>query len=540
MSIVRKKTDIPVVDLFAGPGGLSEGFSAYCGALSFTPVLSVEKDNWAHKTLELRSFFRLFKKGRVPQKYYQYIRGEGISREELFAAFSDKADRASRVAWHAELGKTPLQALLERIIKAKGDAKHWVLLGGPPCQAYSTIGRSRMKRMESFAEDHRHTLYREYLKTVAALCPTVFVMENVKGILSSRHNKELIFSRILQDLRDPFAALSEEDHTELPAGTSEHKYSIYSFVKEVTWEEQLSPTDYLIKSENYGIPQKRHRVILLGVRSDYDEPPHPIMESCGYQYSVDQIIGDMPPVRSHLSRGDTDVYKWKKRVKRCLSNRQLKTKHFSDVYERMQKAVESIPEHIEDGDQYVFGDSPPLALDRWLHDKKIGGVVQHESRSHMDSDFCRYLYASAYADINGVAPRLEDFPTSLWPEHANAVADEKGRVANFRDRFRVQLADEPATTITAHMQKDGHYFIHPDPSQCRSFTVREAARLQTFPDNYFFEGPRSQQFRQVGNAVPPYLAYQLADVVAEVLERCQDKDHASQEPEIMDLADLSI
>src|SRR5690606_12728517 len=145
-------------------------------------------------------------------------------------------------------------------------------------------------------------------------------------------------------------------------------------------------------------------------------------------------------------------------------------------------------------------------------------------KAHMTEDLHRYLFAACYADVKGVSPKLDEFPPALWPRHSNVIPDEAGKIANFRDRFRVQIWDQPATTITSHIRKDGHYFIHPDPLQCRSLTVREAARLQTFPDNYFFEGTRTEQFEQIGNAVPPFLAYQLADIVAAVLEQCAEID----------------
>ncbi len=140
----------------------------------------------------------------------------------------------------------------------------------------------------------------------------------------------------------------------------------------------------------------------------------------------------------------------------------------------------------------------------------------------MADDLIRYLYASCYAEVRSRFPRIDEFPRSLRPRHKNVRDD--GRTNDFRDRFRVQLWDETAATITSHICKDGHYYIHPDPYQCRSLTVREAARLQTFPDNYFFEGSRTDQYKQVGNAVPPFLAYQMADVVAEVLLACIEQD----------------
>jgi DNA (cytosine-5)-methyltransferase 1 len=133
----------------------------------------------------------------------------------------------------------------------------------------------------------------------------------------------------------------------------------------------------------------------------------------------------------------------------------------------------------------------------------------------MESDLERYLFASSFAAVAGRSPSLLDFPVSLLPRHENI--DQALSTGHFADRFRVQVAGRPASTITSHISKDGHYYIHPDSSQCRSLTVREAARLQTFPDDYFFCGPRTAQFQQVGNAVPPLFASAIALRVLHVL-----------------------
>ena len=153
-------------------------------------------------------------------------------------------------------------------------------------------------------------------------------------------------------------------------------------------------------------------------------------------------------------------------------------------------------------------------LDEWYSDPKLKVWLNHETRGHRIDDLARYGFAACFAEEYGRSPKGHtDFCLpGLAPDHKNW---ESG---NFSDRFRVQLADAPSTTITSHISKDGHYFIHYDPRQCRSLTVREAARLQTFPDNYFFQGGRTQQYHQVGNAVPPLLARRIADVVFSILQ----------------------
>jgi len=514
--------EIPVVDLFAGPGGLNEGFSAYRGLIRFRLALAIEKDPAAHRTLELRHFFRQFPQEEVPELYYRYVKGEGIAREDLFRAFPDEAEKAAGVAWLCELGVEPLNSVLSRIEDAIEGACHWVLLGGPPCQAYSIVGRARMKNMSRFGNDQRHVLYREYMKIVAAFQPIIFVMENVKGILSSRFRDVEIFRQILEDMKDPWNALDPSDRRRIPSSGPKRGYRIYSFSTPYTGGSGLRPEDYVIESEKYGIPQKRHRVILLGIRDDYDLIP-PVLEEVYYPISVKDVIEGIPAIRSGLSRGPSDGDAWVAAVFEGLDSMV-----FPGVSDKLASEIKAVLQRIrgnlDTGARFVPGGVPPRRLARWLFDPRIGGVLQHESKSHMQSDLHRYFFAACFARVYGRSPKISDFPRPLWPNHANAVPDEHGRVRSFEDRFRVQLWNQPATTITSHLEKDGHYFIHPDPLQCRSLTVREAARLQTFPDNYFFEGNRGDQYRQIGNAVPPFLAFQMADVVAEILENCIDRD----------------
>lgn len=157
------------------------------------------------------------------------------------------------------------------------------------------------------------------------------------------------------------------------------------------------------------------------------------------------------------------------------------------------------------------GSSSDDALSDWLKKGSVP-ISLHEPRRHMESDLMRYQFLANVARY-GAAPRISELPDQLLPEHKNITKEN----VPFVDRFKVQQWDRPSSTVASHISKDGHYYIHPDPAQMRSLTVREAARLQTFPDDYFFSGTRTAQYHQVGNAVPPLLAYKIAAKVADVL-----------------------
>jgi DNA (cytosine-5)-methyltransferase 1 len=517
-------TTIPVIDIFAGPGGLGEGFSA-CSTdrIRFDVALSVEKDTSAFGTLMLRTFFRQFRNSEVPEEYYHYL-SDKISFEKLLDSFPEQAQNAMNKCLLLEMGPNSARQVFSEIECALNDKDIWVLIGGPPCQAYSVIGRSRRAKVkrEEFEQDVRHTLYREYLRILARFTPPVFVMENVAGLLSAKFSGSSIFDRIINDLSAPVAALRDPVEGTPRSRRIPPQYTIHSFVHGIDGTETLRPRDYVIEAERFGIPQKRHRVILLGIRSDLAKPEgirlHPSAPP-----NVGEMIADLPKLRSRLSdkSDDDNPSEWVNRIAEGLSG--LSGADFDiDIWRQMQISAEVLKNSIDIGGRSFpkngSAKSLPKSLVNWIYDPRMDFACNHESRRHMAQDLVRYLYVSSYAKIRKLSPKLHHFPPSLLPKHKNvqsAIATVHG---DFNDRFRVQIECAPATTVTSHISKDGHYFIHHDPAQCRSWTVREAARIQTFPDNYFFEGMRTDEYCQVGNAVPPYLAFQLAKVVAQILE----------------------
>jgi DNA (cytosine-5)-methyltransferase 1 len=506
---------ISVIDIFAGPGGLGEGFSSSRSKTQkplFKIKLSIEKDEYAHKTLTLRAFYRQFSENNIPPKYYEYLRGE-TSLDKLYKAYPKEFDIAQKEAWLFELGKNSRDMARKRIEEVLVGSTNWVLIGGPPCQAYSLVGRSRMrgKNKRKYREDRRHHLYKEYLQILSDHQPPVFVMENVKGLLSSKRIRtENTFDLIISDLKRPNNVKNKTTDEPL-------SYKLFSLSKKhLENSGEFAPKDYIIRSEEYGIPQARHRVIIFGIRSDFYKADPEILRKVKTSVSIDDVIGDLPHLRSGLSKEVDSPEEWCKAI--CSIEKANWLDAISpELKVAIIKEIEKVNANLSRGTSYVPSKTKPKL--KWYSDSSLNGICNHETRSHIREDLHRYFFASVFSKINGRSPTLKDFPIELLPKHNNVQEALKNSL--FNDRFRVQISGRPSTTVASHISKDGHYYIHYDPSQCRSLTVREAARLQTFPDNYCFEGNRTQQYHQVGNAVPPLLAYKIAAIVYKVLKNSE-------------------
>lgn len=510
----RRRAPYPVVDVFAGPGGLGEGFASLRGERDeavFSGAVAIERDEFSHRTLFLRHFLRAFPAGEFPEEYYRYLNGD-LAIEELYRTYKPEFAEAGKSALRISLGPETRTGVRRIINNRIADRKRWVLVGGPPCQAYSLVGRSRMMGQPDFEKDERHFLYREYLKIIIDHAPPVFVMENVKGLLSAKVKGVPVIGRILRDLANPRAALQ--------GGENGLSYSLYSLSEAEKPNEAVDPRLFVVRAEDFGVPQARHRMFIVGVRSDLKVRPGLLRPH--KSPTVRETIGNLPAIRSGLSKAEDSAARWYREIEKLSSidiAGQLNGAKYGKAVAgdiRLRLNSREDPPGDRASRSYPGRAAGRLRALSSLHDPRLTVLTGHEARSHMASDLRRYMYASAFAHVTGRSPKLSDFPRSLLPAHQNVDLGRTGKM--FSDRFRVQLPDEVSTTITSHISKDGHYFIHYDPAQCRSLTVREAARLQTFPDNYSFEGPRTAQYHQVGNAVPPYLARQIAELVAELLD----------------------
>jgi len=401
MSQKRKYT---FIDLFAGCGGLSEGFYRE----GFKALAHVEIDHWACETLRTR------------MKYYGY------------------KDYEKEVIEHDITSKD----ILKRIDNAVNGRTVDIIIGGPPCQAYSTAGRVRDgKRM---ATDPRNYLFESYVKILNHYKPFFFVFENVTGLLSAQVNGAPIFPKVLKALGK--------------------KYKVIG-----------NPEVLVHNTADYGVPQIRKRVIIIGVRKDIDKNP--------LQLYQDIIKTHWNPETSEEER------KGRKR--------------FVDV----KKAIGDLPP-VEPGcDESTQEYSYPCDNEFLKRVGKKGEhpLMDHVARNHNDLDRERFQVMIhnhwTFGQLRRLMPQYEH-------EHARV----------FDNSYVVQWWDLPSKTILAHIYKDGFQFIHPDENQRRTFTVREAARIQSFPDDFEFKGSRGEKYKQIGNAVPPLFAEALAKSIRKNLD----------------------
>lgn len=409
------------IDLFAGAGGLSEGFFQ----AGFNPIAHVEMNKSASKTLETRSAYYYLKKNNELDLYYQYERGQ-ITRDELFSHIPDDV---IKTVINAEMSPDTLPGIFEQIdtiLKEDKVSDVDVIIGGPPCQAYSLVGRAQSSHMLTpMEEDPRNELYKMYTRFLTKYQPKMFVFENVAGLLTARGG-------------DAFKNL-----------TAHLKRVGY----EIDFKEQ--------NAADFRVLQKRKRIIIIGWRKGTDHF-YPEFEKIRSNATVHDLLDDLAPVE----RGqENDAYRLTyDQCSAYLKENNIRTEE--DV------VTHHIARPNNDRDVTIYG----MAIDAYNRGEKIS---------------------------------YDRLPDEL-KTHRNQTS--------FKDRFKVvEGNDEACHTVLAHLAKDGHYFIHPDRAQCRSITVREAARLQTFPDNFFFEGSRGEKFKQIGNAVPPMMAKAIAEEIKKQL-----------------------
>ncbi|KKR91282.1 MAG: Cytosine-specific methyltransferase [Microgenomates group bacterium GW2011_GWC1_41_8] len=406
---LSKRVQPRVLDLFAGAGGLSEGFiRAGCEMVGH---IEMEKNSCS--TLLTRMIYHALRKKGELEDYKKYITGR-ITREKLIEKYGLQKERDSVIC--AAIGKDNYGDLIEQVRTRLNGKSLDIIVGGPPCQAYSYIGRARdIKKMRT---DERNFLYKYYIEFLKALKPKIFVFENVPGLLSAGEGRYLLHMRQLM----------------LSAGYA---------------------TDYrILNAADYGVPQNRKRVILVGWRKDSNLKSYPEFPVVNREYKVKDFFSDLPKIKSG---GGKPIKKFSRKNK--------------------------------------------LLQDLGIRNPDFEFLMDHITRPHTDRDLEIY-HLAVLAKQKGENIKYNTLPERL-KTHNNEIS--------FLDRFKVVDADAPGShTVVAHIAKDGHFYIHPDLKQNRSLSVREAARLQTFPDDYKFEGERGPQLKQIGNAVPPILSEIIA------------------------------
>ncbi|WP_407397857.1 DNA cytosine methyltransferase [Anaerovibrio sp.] len=404
---------INTIDLFAGCGGLTDGF-AQTGLYNTVAAVEWEKAPCANLRERLKS------KWGYDDSASRVIRFDIQRTEELFNGWSDDDEYGSSVG-------------LDNLVNKVG--KIDVIIGGPPCQAYSIAGR--VSDANGMRDDYRNYLFESYLKVVSKYKPKLFVFENVPGILSAKPGNR----KIIDVIQEAFEKVGYHVLTDL-------KNAIMDF-------------------SDYGVPQNRKRIIIVGLRKEYwgENLCESILQNfynnilskykVEKKATVKEAIGDLP--------------------KLCPLKKEI-------VYEG-RKTIYNLPEPFV-----------PNHVARW--------------QSERDRDIFKILTT----DIE--SGRNQYISTAALKE---LYTQKTGHVSNVH-KYYVLRWDEPSNLIPAHLYKDGLRHIHPDSKQVRSITVREAARLQSFDDDYIFKGSNQEVYKMIGNAVPPLFAKKLAMAIYDFLK----------------------
>lgn len=394
------------IDLFAGCGGLSEGFVQ----AGFVPIAHVEMDKDACNTLKTRSCFHYLRNHDQQDVYYAYLKGE-ITREDLYNKVPQEVvDTVINVT----ISDDTVNDTFKKIRKLANGRKIDMIIGGPPCQAYSLLGRHR-KTME---DDPRTKLYLQYGKFLKEFKPIGFVFENVPGLLSAKKGEHF------QNLKEYFKELGYVVHYKM------------------------------LDASDYGVLQVRHRIILVGWKKENDLG-YPVIEQKRASAVINDILNDLPKLKAGEVK---KVAKYRAASNSYLEESGIRSKDDEFV-------TENISRPVNENDANIYA----CAIKLW-------------NKKHI---------RIKYTDL---------------PNEYKTQKNEN----SFLDRFKVVDGHGYAHTVVAHLAKDGHYYIHPSLDDCRSISVREAARMQSFPDNFYFEGSRSAMFKQIGNAVPPLMAKSIA------------------------------
>lgn len=409
------------IDLFAGAGGLSEGFIR----AGFTPVAHVEMNKDACDTLKTRTAYHWLCNNNQKEIYYDYLRSEEKSKEDLWNKIPENLIKS---VINKEISEKTLPDIFNVIDNELNNKKVDVIIGGPPCQAYSIAGRARDPH--GMKKDQRNFLYKYYVEFLKRYQPDVFVFENVPGILSAKNGI--------------------------------HLENIFKAIRKAGYNLSLPPNKYqVLNAKNFNVLQDRKRVIIIGWKNELNLS-YPEFEEHTPQYEIwKDLFSDLRPLKNGEGTLNAIGY-------------HSSTTDYLEL-SKIRNGLDFVTQHVARPNNGNDLEIYRIAVDKWNEGKRLN-----------------------YAEL----------PERLI-KHNNTES--------FTNRFQVVNGKGISHTVVAHIAMDGHYYIHPDKTQNRSITVREAARIQSFPDDYFFEGSRTSAFKQIGNAVPPLMAERMAEKIKKML-----------------------